>query len=386
MTESSLLEARPVETPVQRSLIWAGPLFFGVLVLLGALNRWAGPVSVGTLLNADLLGLLFPIVLLALVALAVELTVGNAARPRWRRSVAASGGGLLGGVLLIGAWSKALDPGSFAETITAEGLDFLLPAAAIALAGLAVEIGIGSALILGLRRRWVLASSTLLLFFFLFLTGRGYWRYAHGIVDESGGCGCFGNLLERTPAEAFWQDLFLLMPALILTFVDIHRGSAPTKRVVMVGVFCLVVVGFAWLAPQLPLDDLATRLHPGVEVTEMCSGSGAARICLSSLVPELLEGEHIVVLTTLDDAAFLAAVENLNAYFLDPSGPGLQVLSAATAQQSQTFFWQYGPSFDIIETPPTLLRPLYRTLPRSFLVADGQVQETFRGLPPLSDL
>ena len=32
------------------------------------------------------------------------------------------------------------------------------------------------------------------------------------------GCGCFGNLVQRTPAEAFWQDLLLLVPPLLLAF------------------------------------------------------------------------------------------------------------------------------------------------------------------------
>jgi hypothetical protein len=59
------------------------------------------------------------------------------------------------------------------------------------------------------------------------------------------------------------------------------------------------------------------------------------------------------------------------------------VLASATPEQSRAFFWKHGPAFDIHEAPPSLLRPLYRSLPRSFLVDDGSVVETWSGLPPL---
>ena len=32
-------------------------------------------------------------------------------------------------------------------------------------------------------------------------------------------CGCFGDLITRTPAEAFWQDLVLLLPPLLSPYL-----------------------------------------------------------------------------------------------------------------------------------------------------------------------
>jgi len=54
--------------------------------------------------------------------------------------------------------------------------------------------------------------------FFLFLTGRNYWLVMNGLRDPDAACGCFGSLLERTAGEAFWQDLLLLVPPLVLSF------------------------------------------------------------------------------------------------------------------------------------------------------------------------
>jgi len=93
-----------------------------------------------------------------------------------------AGGAFLGGVLVFGGVVKALDPQAFVRQIEIEGLDFLLPAVAVTAIALALEMGLGSALMLGLRRMWVLAPSALLVAFFLFLTGRSYYRDLRGIA------------------------------------------------------------------------------------------------------------------------------------------------------------------------------------------------------------
>jgi hypothetical protein len=146
----------------------------------------------------------------------------------------------------------------------------------------------------------------------------------------------------------------------------------------------LAAVIFAWKAPGLPLDDLATRLRPGVQVDGICAGEDAQQVCLDGLIPELRQGENLVVMAKLDDPALTGAVGALNAYAGDPGHPTLWLLTAATADQQRTFFWQWGPKFQIREAPPELLRPLYRRLPRAFEVKDGRVTRTFGGLPPLS--
>jgi uncharacterized membrane protein YphA (DoxX/SURF4 family) len=271
-----------------------------------------------------------------------------------------AGGVFLGAVLLVAVWAKALDPAAFAEQIRIEGLDFLLSAQAVALIALALEAGLGLALLLGVRRLWVLVPAALLVAFFLFLTGRAWWMSAHGL-REAEACGCFGNLVQRTPEEAFWQDLLLLVPALLLSFVGRggqNRRSArfPTARVAAAAVAAVATALFAWRAPELPLDDLATRLRPGVDIQDLCAG-----------------GENPVCLST--------AVGALNAYA--NRGGAVWVLSASPEEKKQAFFWRFGPSFQIVETPEPLMRPLYRRLPRSFRVEDGKVTETWSGLPQL---
>jgi hypothetical protein len=312
---------------------------------------------------------------------------------------------------MVAAWGKVIDPVLFAEQIEIEGLDFLLSAGSVALIAIGLEIALGTSLVLGLRRLWVLLPTAALTVFFLFLTGRHYWNDLQGVVDQSVSCGCFGNLVMRTPAEAFWQDLFLLVPALLLAFLgrpaagpgrsdrpggdapgatgqgndpvspDSKVGRFPSARVAIVAIVTLAGLTLAWRAPELPLDDLATHLHPGSAVADLCYGRDEGRLCINLVIPELEEGTHAVVLADINDPAFGEAVEALNTLALSDSERRIWVLTDATADEQYAFFWQWGPVFEIREAPHALLRPLYRRLPRSFIVQDGEVTETSNSLP-----
>ena len=50
MTDVSALEVA-IESPARKALTWAGPLVFGLLGLLGAVNRWIGPLGLGALID-----------------------------------------------------------------------------------------------------------------------------------------------------------------------------------------------------------------------------------------------------------------------------------------------------------------------------------------------
>ena len=312
---------------------------------------------------------------------------GAAEPPRWRHALGTIGGVFLGAVLLFAVWAKALDPGAFAQEIRDLRLDFLLPAGAMVFVALAIEAGLGSALLFGIRRLWVLLPTVALVAFFLFLTGRDYWLDSRGLLEAGAGCGCFGNLVQRTPAEAFWQDLFLLVPALALAFVARPGPDRPVpwNRLGASGLVTVAAVLFTWKSPDLPLDDLATRLKPGVEVSALCAGGGDDQVCLASLAPWLAEGRSVVVLTDLDNERFLAGIEDLNRYSLAEGSSPLRVLTTADSEARHEFFWLHGPAFELVEVPEQLLRPLYRTLPRSFIVEEGEVVATYSGLPPLPE-
>lgn len=291
---------------------------------------------------------------------------------------------VLGLVLLVAAAAKALDPLAFAQQIHERGLDFALSATVLAVLAIALEVALGLLLVLGVRQLWVLVPAALLVAFFVFLTARDAWRAAHGTLPADAACGCFGNLVERTPMQALWQDLLLLVPALGAAFVARERGGRfPAARTALAAVGTVGAAAFAVAAPALPLDDYATRLRPGASAVALCAGSGDERVCLDSIVPELESGRHLVVLADLGDQGFGQAVDRLNEFASSPGEPSLWVVVAASPEEKNAFFWRYGPTFEIRDAPVALLRPLYRRLPRGFLVQDGRVVRTWPGLPPL---
>lgn len=290
---------------------------------------------------------------------------------------------VLGAVLLVATVAKAVDPTAFAEQIRGEGLAGPGGARVVAFLALAIEALLGALLVLLVRRGWVLWPTTALVGFFLFLNGRTWWLASQGLLSDDASCGCFGNLVERSPAEAFWQDLLLLVVPLALAFLGRSgRSGFPTRRLFVGGLFTAATLVFAWKAPDLPLDDVATRLRPGTELASICAGSDP-RVCLPDVAPELLEGSHWVTLVALDESPD-SWVGPLNERAWSGEGPPLTVLAAGTPEEMTKFRFTHGPAFDLREAPPTLLRPLYRTLPRSFLVEDGTVVVTSSGLPPAS--
>jgi hypothetical protein len=306
-----------------------------------------------------------------------------------RRTAGTIAGAVLGLVLLVGALTKAVDPRAFVEQIELKGLDIVLSAEAVMYLALALEAGLGLLLVSGVRQLWVLVSAAVLVVLFLTITGHVYWDATFGTAEVEQGCGCFGNLVTRTPAEAFWQDLLIMGPAAVLAFVGRggHRGF-PRRRIFASAMGVLAILLLAWRAPELPLDDLVTRLRPGVAIAELCAGAAddPYRLCLDALVPELDAGNHLVVIATLDDPRFESAVEEFNRYAEARIGPRLWVLSSDPEPVQHAFFWRWAPSFEVRETPEELLRPMVRSLPRSFQVRDGQVSRTFDEIPPLDQI
>jgi hypothetical protein len=287
----------------------------------------------------------------------------------------------LGAVLLFAAAAKAVDPAGFGEQLQREGLASAAIATPLGLFALLLEAGLGCALLLGLRRSWVIVPATLLVAFFVALTGRAFWLATHGGGDTSG-CGCFGNLVQRSPATAFWQDTLMLVPALLLAYI----GRVREQRAVRARTIAAVIVGvgtavFAWRAPALPLDDFATRLRPGVLLGELCT-AGTPRVCLTEVAPDLAKGAQLVVLAKLDDSAFTRDVDALNSFARASQTETVTVLTPSSAEAQRAFFWKWAPAFPVIETPAALLRPLYRQLPRAFRVRDGRVVATYSGLAP----
>ena len=129
--------------------------------------------------------------------------------------------------------------------------------------------------------------------------------------------------------------------------------------------------------------------QPGVAVADLCVGSdtdAGERACLDLLLPELSAGRHLVVLDDLDSAELEARIPRLNELAQGEKPLGVYLVNDAEAEERSAFFWRWAPAFELREAPLGLLRPLYRTLPRVFLVEDGVVETTWSGYPPAGEV
>ncbi len=230
---------------------------------------------------------------------------------KWKPLLGSAGTIFLGLVLLVATWAKGLEPGAFAEQIRLEELDFLFSARTVTLLALALEAGLGTVLVLGIRRMWVLIPATLLVAFFLFLTGRNYWLVMNGLRDPDAACGCFGSLLERTAGEAFWQDLLLLVPPLGLAFWGRPSGfqGLPWRRLAAAFVVTAGVVMWAGTNTGLQMVDIVA------EIEEEADPAGIERFLPTEEYVLVMEDQEV------PEAAIYHSEESVSYLLVNPQLP-----------------------------------------------------------------
>ena len=117
---------------------------------------------------------------------------------------------------------------------------------------ISIEVVLGVALLVGIKRKLVLVLLLMLMVFFTFLTS--YVLFSGKIAT----CGCFGDCIPLTPIQTFTKDILLLLLILFLLFnqryiTPLFKGFAP------VGVVLLSLVSVVILQLQvikhLPLKD-----------------------------------------------------------------------------------------------------------------------------------
>ncbi|MCU0231832.1 MAG: hypothetical protein MUC67_10715 [Acidobacteria bacterium] len=270
-------------------------------------------------------------------------------------------------VLLFSAWAKALDPEGFAQLIVERGL---MPAALAFWAGIAViafEAALGAALAVNLRRPVVLVPAALMMFFFLALSA---WTYVYP-SKEASSCGCFGNLIASSPGQALARDVVLVALAL-LSFLARPRRPAGGWRAALAGLAAVGFGAFAWAAPALPLDNLATRLKPGIT---------AASLRIDELIPELQDGTRLVLLLDRADEATRAEIARVNEKLALARPDAVFGLAKQDDALANEFQWTAGPAFEVRDAPQSMLKPFYRRLPRAFLVDNGQIVKVWEQIP-----
>ncbi len=190
-------------------------------------------------------------------------------------------------------------------------------------------------------------------------------------------CGCFGAYLQTSPGWGIAIDVGFLGAGLtILWGLGRRAGRRGRGAVLLILATALLSLAFAIASPRLPLDPLVTRLAVGKSLEELGLGGR---------VPG--QGRRLVALLDLADPKTVEIAARLEALASERGAPAVVALTSSSDEEKASFVWSANPAFAIVKLDRAVLKPLYRGLPRYFLLEGERVIALFDGAPPnASDL
>jgi len=284
------------------------------------------------------------------------------------RLVPAIAAAALGLVFVIASAAKGADPALFAEQVGSYGIVGGAAAKTVALVLVPLEMALGAALLVCWRRRLSAAVAGSLLVLFIGVTAFGM------ATGKTEGCGCFGALSSRGPADVIKEDVLMLLLAGAAALPGAGLGLGGLWRGAAVVAAGLAGAGYQAAAPSLPLDDWATALRPGVAVASLDLGDAVAD-----------PAPTLVVLLDLAGPDIGDTTASLNGLLARPGAPRIVALAAADETHRGEYFWAHGPQFDVREIDHATLRRLSRRQPRAFLARGGSVVRTWNDRLPSPD-
>lgn len=274
---------------------------------------------------------------------------------------------VVGLVFLLAALLKALDPVSFTEQIASYAI---LPDLSVLAAWTLIifEVGLATALIVNFLPRVVPLLTIALLLFFIAIT---FYGISIGLGEN---CGCFGNLMHRGPEQVIVEDALMIVALVFATIVLWGRRAVGLRwrAVVALSAAALAAV-ITGVHDQLPVDDLVTQLRPGARFSTWPVDGLYGK--------DLNSGTHVVFLFSIHGRNVAADVERMNVIAQREEVPSAVGLIIDGTEHLTTLMFEYAAAFPVAAIEPRFARPLYRRLPRVFLLRDGVVSATWSELP-----
>ena len=270
-------------------------------------------------------------------------------------------------VFLTAGILKSFDPDGFAYQIESYGIISGILTYIAALFFIVVEFLIAIALLINYRPKITFTGAGILLFFFIIVTG---WAWTQGKTE---GCGCFGSLASRTPAEVIIEDIFLL-GGLFVSWLSMKGNNIQNlqwkNRLFLASLVFAVALPF--LGPRMPVDSIVTDLKIGADLKDLS---------VSDIDADLTEGEYLVVLLDEECEQCEKIVEDLNRILNNSTAPELVGILVGNRDNVFEFVWKYGVIFNLGYAPREEVGNLYRKLPKAFLLKDGIVEQVWNDLP-----
>ena len=262
---------------------------------------------------------------------------------------------VLGSVFIVSGLMKTLDAQSFLATLPYYHLpEWLIPLGALIPA---MEVVIGFAFIVGLALPLTALAAVGLLVVFSALL----------IIGIAGGeletCGCFGRLLEQSPASALFRNLILLiLTAPIWNYYRKVSFAWPIWKMspaVAVLLIAGTMTGYTVHAPQID-DSLASigNFFPTENI-------------LSDEVPDLV-GEHFLFVFSVDCEHCWNVIENVKTIAADTN---YSVIGIAGSSPTKIAWFReaFDAQFPIYSYDVQTFREAFRTWPALYYVQDGLI-------------
>jgi hypothetical protein len=269
-------------------------------------------------------------------------------------------------VFIIAAGLKAFDPSAFADQIRLYGIfpQLSMVAAWCFIIGEGV---LAFALLVNFLPRITTLLGIMLLLFFIGITVYGM------VAGLSGNCGCFGNLVHRSPEQVIVEDALMVL-ALLFSFLVLYREKPRRSgwKLAVAGIGGAVMAIAAVASNSLPVDGLVTALKPGATFSAWPT---------EGLYKNLNKGTYIVFLFSLKEKSIETDIAMMNTLAQNEQlPPSIGLLTDGASSLTQLTF-EYAPAFASGAIEPRFARSLYRTLPRTFVLENGVVREVWSRIP-----
>jgi uncharacterized membrane protein YphA (DoxX/SURF4 family) len=293
---------------------------------------------------------------------------------------------LIGLVFILAAALKVYDPFSFYTQIRGYKLVGHGLGKALAFALPPMEMAMGLAAVLGFYRRYACMCICGLLIVFLIATGHAW---ATGSTEN---CGCFGELLARSPKATFFEDLVFLGLAVVGMFGRDHLervGKLEIRSWYKAAVVAVVMVAsFSISAAQGAFRIRAGGiLRPGLDV----SGWKLTELSVDGYVKKgvkinLLKGTHLLIFyspmckhcwQTVPRVQELSRIKEL-----------ASVVGVSHDRHQPRLFRFFvkgmndrGATYPLVTMKWVDYRKLTRSVPKTVVIKTGVVRQVLKGVP-----
>ena len=301
---------------------------------------------------------------------------------------------LVGGAFVVAGALKVFDPFSFYTQIRnyrlvgaelSKILAFVLPP---------FEIALGLAVMVGLWRRLACLGLIGMLLIFMVATGHA-WIY--GTTDN---CGCFGELISRSPKATFIEDSVMLVFALAGLLGKTHleklgrfriRPWMKLTTVLLVGV---ISAGLSVLSGSLAIS-IKGKLKPGLDASEWpVSELDTPAYKKKGFKINLEKGTHVlVVYAPLCKHCYSEIPEVAKMHRLLKK-KGLAKVAGLSHDLHRPGWFRFfikgmkskGADYPLLSMPYSYYRNLNRTVPKTVIIKTGVVRYVIDGVPKAEQL